>query len=84
MLGSLDRIGYSYRRQVAILQPRVWRGDLDDARAARRSDDARRPPAVQRLLQLETLLVGVESNCNSLGANLIVLGDGTAAAAPSL
>jgi hypothetical protein len=82
MLDALADAGGRYRRQVVVLQPRVWRNDLEAARAAWTSDLAHRPPPVQRLLQLETLLASVESNCGSLGATLLVLADGSPPATP--
>lgn len=70
---ALKAAGENYLRRVIIVQPRVWERDVEAARSQGQGAKFR------RLLQLEALLYGVESNCHDLGAEFAVVADGSPA-----
>jgi len=69
MLQALDKMGADYRRVVVILQPRATWSAMQAARAKPTSQ------AFRRVQQLDTLLLSAQSNCQAVGAQLIVIGD---------
>lgn len=64
----LDELGTNFARRVAIVQPHVRQGLVEEIRPE--PEHAQAP----RLRQLDTLLHGVAANCQSAGADLIVVG----------
>jgi hypothetical protein len=75
MLAALGVLGSNYARRVVILQPRLTRREHDLGRAEQ--DKGVESGRVARLRQLDTLLVSVEASCRDLGADLLVIGDGS-------
>lgn len=67
-IGELDAVGANFARRVAIVQPHVRRHLVDTIRSD--PNHAQAP----RLRQLDTLLHSVAANCQSAGADLIVVG----------
>ncbi len=64
MLGGL---GANYARKIAVMQPHVRKEVHDRAR------EATSAAAGRRLIQLDTLLLGVDAACHSLGATFSVI-----------
>lgn len=77
MMAALDAAGASYTRRVVVLQPQVSSRELVAARQEKERGGRKSSGRVTRLLQLESLLVGVESNCRALQADFQVIADGT-------
>jgi hypothetical protein len=81
ILAALRKVRTNYKRQVVIVQPRLSRSILEDVRAEKESKDnkKRSKPAgrVVRLMQLETMLVGAQNACRAMGAEFLVIVDGT-------
>jgi hypothetical protein len=73
MLDAISEIGTSYRREVVILQPHVTKSKHDEVRAAIEKGEYHRDK--DRMRQLDTLLLGAQASCHSLGAELWVLAD---------
>lgn len=65
---QLDNLGTNIARRVAIVQPHVQRHLVEEVRHSPEHAQA------SRLRQLDTLLHGVAANCQSAGADLIVVG----------
>lgn len=74
MLDALTRIGTSYRRMVVILQPHVTKSRLSEVRRALEQGEDHREQG--RIRQLDTLLLGAQASCRSIGADLWVVADG--------
>jgi hypothetical protein len=83
MCEALGKIGASYRRQVIVLQPQLTRHWYDRARKAERRqsiDPGYDPPGslradIERLRQLDTLLLSAQASCHDLSADFYVLVD---------
>ncbi|NMB54686.1 MAG: hypothetical protein GYA15_08280 [Leptolinea sp.] len=69
MLTVLKNLGTNYRRQVIILQPSLRKTQAEAARENKTGDN------YARLQQLDSLLLGIQANCRSLGADMWVLGN---------
>jgi hypothetical protein len=59
---------------VVILQPHVRKTRLDEVREAPRKGEEHSEEG--RIRQLDTLLLGAQASCRSIGAELWVLADG--------
>jgi hypothetical protein len=66
MIEALGSIGANYERYVVVLQPHVTKAKLSEVRAKSEGRDW------SILRQLDTLLLGAEADCHSLGARLCV------------
>lgn len=66
----LDDLKTNFARRVAIVQPHVRKNLVDEIRSEPEH------PQAARLRQLDTLLHGVAANCQSAGADLVVVGAG--------
>lgn len=64
----LDELKTNFARRVAIVQPHVRKSLVDEIRSEQEHAQA------SRLRQLDTLLHGVAANCQSAGADLVVVG----------
>lgn len=64
----LNELQANFARRVAIVQPHVRKGLVDEIRSEPEHGQA------PRLRQLDTLLHGVAANCQSAGADLVVIG----------
>lgn len=80
MIEALGGIGASYRRRVIVLQPQVTESKVEEIRAAAANGGNHKGDAA-RLRQLDTLLHSAEATAHGLGAELVVVGDGTPAPA---
>lgn len=80
MIEALARIGSSYRRRVIVLQPQVTEKKVHEVRQAA-ADGGNHKGDAARLRQLDTLLLAAEATAHGLGAELVVVGDGTGATA---
>jgi hypothetical protein len=69
MLAAMNAAGELPRRRVVIVQPRVRQSALNAARAAPQS------PQGRIAKQLDTLLFAARANCQSLGAEFVVIAD---------
>lgn len=74
MIDVLKDLGSSYERRVVILQPHVTWTQHDEVR---KSTDSSGKGDKARLRQLDTLLLAAEATAHGLGAELMVIGDGT-------
>ncbi len=73
MVEALRDLKDGYRRQVVVVQPRV----TSTSRRAVRNDrtKGRETKIVQRMRQLDTLLVAAQADCRALQADLLVVGE---------
>ncbi|HEX3239630.1 MAG TPA: hypothetical protein VHR18_05790 [Solirubrobacterales bacterium] len=67
-IARLNALGSNFSRRVAIIQPHVRKGLVQEVRGNTNHAQA------ARLRQLDTLLHGVAANCQSAGADLVVVG----------
>ncbi|MGA2531424.1 MAG: hypothetical protein ABSG19_00165 [Candidatus Aminicenantales bacterium] len=80
-LAALREVGENLSRRVVILQPRLSRDVLESVRAEKKGTAGKKSNKPSggaiRLMQLETMLVGAQNACRTLGADFWVVADGT-------
>ncbi len=69
MVAAMQAGGANIHRRVVIVQPRTTQTALTTARAGANGKNKRIAQ------QLDTLLLGARANCQSLGADFVVIGD---------
>jgi len=80
-LAALRGVRENIKRQVIVLQPSMSREMLESARAEKQKAAGKKAKPsgnVIRLMQLETLLVEAQNACRNVGAEFLVVADGTA------
>ena len=82
-LAKLREVGDNLSRRVVILQPRLSRDVLESVRAEKKRASGKKSykpsGGAIRLMQLETMLVEAQNACRTLGADFLVVADGTPA-----
>lgn len=74
LLAMLDGLGSSLRTNVVVFQPRVRRSVLNSIRVKMANGNLA-DSDVRRMQQLDALLLAARSDCFSLGADFLVIGD---------
>lgn len=74
LLAMLDGLGSSLRTKVVVFQPRVRRSVLNSIRVKMANGNLA-DSDVRRMQQLDALLLAARSDCFSLGADFLVIGD---------
>lgn len=74
LLAMLDGLGSSLRTNVVVFQPRVRRSVLNSIRV-KMANGSLADSDVRRMQQLDALLLAARSDCFSLGADFLVIGD---------
>jgi len=72
MTKVLRELGTNLARRVVVVQPRVTQTEYGAVRKLPRTGAP--GPRLARMRQLDSLLLGVESDCRSLGAEFLVMG----------
>lgn len=75
LLAMLDGLGSNLKTKVVVFQPRVRRSVFNNIRGKMDNGDPV-DSEVRRMQQLDALLLGARSDCFSLGADFLVIGDG--------
>lgn len=71
LISALQTLGSNHRRRVVVVQPRVRQASCQSANTA--IGNGTNNAEAQRMRQLNTLLFGVQADCQALGAEFIVI-----------